>query len=360
MRLRIVVIGLTITSSWGNGHATTYRALLKGLALRGHEVTFLECDRPWYARARDLPSAEFCTIQLYQDPADLEARFGPLLRSADAVILGSYLPEGGAVIRLAQATTQGVLAFYDIDTPITLAKLQAGDHEYLEPSLIPAFDLYLSFAGGPVLRTLERDFGARHAAALYCAVDPDAYRPLGQAARYDLGYLGTYSDDRQPALDRLLLDPAGRAPAQRFIVAGPQYPAAIAWPANVARQDHVAPADHPAFYGSLRFALNITRAAMVSAGWSPSVRLFEAAACGVPIISDDWPGLAELFRPGHEILVAPDGAAVLAALTALPEARRRRIAAAARARVLAEHSGRQRAGQLEALLLGARASAASA
>ena len=276
--LDITVLGLSITSSWGNGHATTWRALLRALAARGHRITFLECDVPWYREHRDLPDASWCRIRLYRDLTELQREHAATVALADVVVIGSYVPDGVAVARWVQSVADGLVVFYDIDTPVTLAKLERGDHEYLTPDLILHFDLYLSFAGGPSLERLERRFGARRARALYCAVDPETYRPLPLPKRFDLGYLGTYSGDRQAALTRLLIEPARAAPDLAFVVAGPQYPSALAWPANVARHDHVPPHRHPAFYNGLHFALNVTRADMIAAGWSPSVRLFEAAA----------------------------------------------------------------------------------
>jgi spore maturation protein CgeB len=344
--VRLVVLGLSLGSSWGNGHATTYRALLAAFAARGHDVTFLERAVPWYAGAhRDLPDPGFCRLAYYDDLADL-ARWRDAVAAADAVIVGSYVPEGVAVGRWVQETAGGTVAFYDIDTPVTLAKLAAGDAEYLSPELIPGYDLYLSFAGGPTLERLERDHGAPAARPLYCSVDPDAYRPLGLPPRWDLSYLGTYSPDRQPTLERLLLDAARAAPELRFAVAGPQYPDTIAWPGNVERIEHVPPAGHPAFYGASRFTLNVTRADMIAAGWSPSVRLFEAAACGTPLVSDAWPGLDTLLAPGREIVLADHADDVLAALRA-PAPAARALAAAARARVLAAHTAAHRAAELE-------------
>jgi spore maturation protein CgeB len=248
------------------------------------------------------------------------------------------------------AVARGAKAFYDIDTPVTLAKLARGDFEYLSPDLIPRLDLYLSFTGGPVLRRLERELGARRARALYCSVDERLYRPLPVPLVHDLGYLGTYSPDRQPKLESLLLAPARALPGHRFVVAGPQYPASVDWPANVARIEHLPPGEHAAFYAAQRFTLNLTRADMVAAGHSPSVRLFEAAACGVPVISDWWEGLDTLFRPEAEILVADGPDAVSRALRDLPETRRAGIAAAARRRILAEHTADVRAGELEGFL----------
>lgn len=344
--MKLVVLGLSLSSSWGNGHATTYRALLKAFAEQGHEVLFLERDAPWYAAHRDLPDPAWCRLALYPDLQGLEI-WRDEIAGADAVLVGSYVPEGVAVARFVQTVATGPVAFYDIDTPVTLAKLARGDHEYLSPEAIRGYDLYLSFTGGPTLERLETAWGARRARALYCSVDADAYAPLDRPERWDLGYLGTYSDDRQPTLERLLIEVARRAPDLRFVVAGPQYPADIAWPANVERLEHVGPKDHPEFYAACRWTLNVTRQDMIAAGWSPSVRLFEAAACATPIVSDVWAGLDEILRPDREVVLADTTETVLALLRDPDEARRRAIGEAGRARVLAEHTARRRAEQLE-------------
>ena len=344
--LHLVVLGLSLSSSWGNGHATTYRALLKAFAARGHRVTFLEREVAWYAGPhRDLSAPDFCQLLFYRDLDDLH-RHGALLQSADAVLVGSYVPEGVAVGGWAQANARGPIAFYDIDTPVTLARLQSGEADYLSQALIPGYDVYFSFTGGPTLERLEQDLGSPAARALYCSVDPDIYRPVMVPMRWDLSYLGTYSPDRQPVLERLLLEPARRAPGRRFMVAGPQYPLDIAWPVNVERLQHVPPADHPAFYAASRFTLNVTRADMVRAGWSPSVRLFEAAACGAPIVSDIWEGLDTLLRPSAEIVLAQTPDEVLHAL-AMPEFDRRAMAEAGRMRILSTHTAAHRAATLE-------------
>jgi spore maturation protein CgeB len=344
--MRLVVLGLSLSSSWGNGHATTYRALLKAFAQRGHDVLFLERDVPWYAAHRDLVDPPYCQLELYGDVADLTMHRSAIGR-ADAILVGSYVPDGVEVGRWVQGAARGVTAFYDIDTPVTLAKLARGDHEYLSPELIAGYDLYLSFTGGPTLRRLMRKYGSPDARALYCSVDPEQYRPMEVEPRWDLSYLGTYSPDRQPALERLLIEPARRAPHLRFAVAGPQYPSDIGWPANVERIDHVPPADHVRFYASSRFTLNVTRADMVRAGYSPSVRLFEAAATGTPIISDEWPGLDAIFEPNSEIVLATRPEQVLLVLESWSEPERRRFAAAARERVLREHTAAHRASELE-------------
>jgi spore maturation protein CgeB len=349
-----VFLGLSITSAWGNGHATTYRSLIRELSRRGHTVTFLERDVSWYAEHRDLPVPEFCTTYLYRDPHELQRRYLGLLREADVVVVGSYVPDGIEVARTVLSVAKGITAFYDIDTPITLSELEGDGSHYLSRSLVPRFDLYLSFTGGPTLERLERRFGARMARPLYCSVDPELYYPEEQRTRWSLGYLGTYSVDRQPALEELLLRPAALWSDGAFVVAGAQYPEWLVWPATVARMLHVPPGEHRAFYNSQRFTLNITRAEMVRAGYSPSVRLFEAAACGTPIISDAWPGLGSFFVEGREILIGRTAKEVVGYLRELSEAERSAVAEAARARVLTEHTAASRALQFDEYVAEAR------
>src|SRR3954470_23301954 len=328
MTLDLVIFGLSITSSWGNGHATTYRALVRALAKRGHRVTFLERAAPWYRAHRDLRQADYCRVETYDKLAEVAQRFGKVVTQADLVILGSYVPDGIALGEWITAKANGVTAFYDIDTPVTLANLEKGDAEYLSASLIPRFDLFLSFTGGPVLDLIEQHYGSPRARVLYCSADPEQHKPLDTPSRWSMGYLGTYSADRQPVLDELLIAPARALAQQSFVLAGAQYPSRPDWPVNLQRVDHIPPAEHAEFYCAQRFTLNATRADMAARGYSPSVRLFEAAACGVPVISDDWPGLDTLFEPGEEILVAHTAREVRD-LLGMPEERRKEIAAAA-------------------------------
>jgi nucleoside-diphosphate-sugar epimerase/spore maturation protein CgeB len=342
--VKLVVLGLSLSSSWGNGHATTFRALLKAFAARGHDILFLERDVPWYRNNRDIADPDYCKLELYHSIEELDQK-REAIRNADAVIVGSYVPDGVEIGRFVQRTARGVVAFYDIDTPVTLAKLDRRDFEYLSPDLIPGYHLYLSFTGGPTLRRIERQYGSPMARALYCSVDEDAYPVLDERKRWDLTYLGTYSDDRQPALERLLIEPARALPHLNFCVAGPQYPECIDWPANVERIDHLPPAEHPGFYARSRYTLNVTRADMIAAGWSPSVRLFEAAACATPLISDKWDGIDRLFSPGTDIILAETSDEVIDQLTS--DADSSIIGHAAKAKILGGHTAGHRALELE-------------
>lgn len=348
--MRIVIYGLAITSSWGNGHATTYRSLAKALARKGHRIHFVEKDEEWYHNNRDMPEPEFCAVHIYDDWKRSATELVRLAANADAVVIGSYFPDAISATKALLDAGSGPLLFYDIDTPITVAQLRAnGRTAYLDPALIPYYATYLSFTGGLVLRELEDRFGAAKAVPFYCSVDPDLYKPVATDERYrcDLSYLGTYAADRQPKLMRMLNNTAAVLPDSRFLVAGPQYPKETPWQRNVERIIHISPAEHPVFYSSSRFTLNLTRDSMVAAGYSPSVRLFEASACGAAILSDSWAGLEDFLTPGEEILVPKDEYEVADILENLPEKDRIQLGQRARERILANHTASHRAAEFE-------------
>jgi len=360
--MRLVVFGLTITSSWGNGHATLWRGLARGLARRGHRLTFFERDVPYYARHRDFTDLREGALHLYTRWEDAAALAARELAEADCAMVTSYCPDGAAASELVLASPIPLRVFYDMDTPVTLERARAGETvEYLLPGGLAGFDLALSFTGGEALRELERRLGARRALPLYGSVDPTVHRPVAplEPFRADLSYLGTFAANRQAALERLFVEPARRRPHRTFVIGGSMYDTGFPWRANIKYVDHLPPADHPAFYGSAPLTLNITRAPMAAMGYCPSGRLFEAAACGTPALSDTWEGLETFFEPGREILVARTTNDALAALDLGPE-RLSRIGRAARERVLAGHTADHRAEELVTLLEGAATRPAAA
>ena len=351
--MKIVIYGLTITSAWGNGHATTYRSLAKALARRGHRIRFIEKDVEWYRNNRDMPEPAFCSVRLYEDWAAEETSLLREAEDADAVVVGSYFPDAIRASRELFSRCDAPVLFYDIDTPITVAQLRAqGRCEYLDAALIPGYAAYLSFTGGPTLRELESRFAAQRAIAFYCSVDPELYKPAARNPAYtcDLSYLGTYARDRQPKLMDLLNGAAQRLPQQKFLVAGAMYPEDLAWARNVRRITHVSPPQHPAFYSSSRFTLNLTRDDMVAAGYSPSVRLFEASACGAALLSDAWEGLEDFLTPGEEVLLPRDAEETAAILSGLSDAERQRLGARARERILSGHTSEHRAREFEEII----------
>jgi spore maturation protein CgeB len=348
--LKIVIFGLTITSSWGNGHATTFRALARALHARGHHIVFFEKDVEWYASNRDLPEPEFCELKLYARWADVLPLVRRELASADVAMVGSYFPDGIAATEEMLDSKAAVRTFYDIDTPITVATLrQNGATDYIRADQLRGLDVYLSFTGGPILGELESRFGVRRAAPLYCSFDPERYRTYPRAQRFTcaMSYMGTYAPDRQPKLEDFLFSAAKALPDEKFIVAGPQYPRGVGWPDNVRHIVHLNPRWHPHLYSSSRLTLNVTRRDMVLAGYSPSVRLFEAAACGAAIVSDNWPGLDTFFKPGREILLPASPGEVARYIRELDERQLLSIGRAAQERVLGSHTSQQRAQEFE-------------
>lgn len=346
--MKLVIFGLTLSSSWGNGHATLWRGLCRALHRMGHRIVFFERDVPYYAAQRDLYELEGTDLVLYPSWEEAVPRARREVAEADAAMVTSYCPDGIAATDLVLDAEGPLRVFYDLDTPVTLARLEAGQQlSYIGPRGLAGFDRVLSYTGGSALAALRERLGAHHAAPLYGSVDPEVHRPADPVPRYqgDLSYLGTYAADRQDALDRLFLEPARRLSDRRFVLAGAQYPEDFPWSPNVWFVRHLPPPDHPAFFASSPLTLNVTRADMARMGYCPSGRLFEAAACGTAVLSDSWEGLDEFFAPGREILLAGTTEEAIAALT-LPWEEIRRIGRAARERTLAEHTADRRARQM--------------
>lgn len=349
--MKLVIFGLTVSSSWGNGHATLWRGLLKALGRRGHHVVFFERDVPYYAGHRDLNELPSGRLVLYRDWDEILPEARRELSDADAGMVTSYCPDGLAATELVLASNS-THVFYDLDTPVTLNDLRSGKPvEYIGPRGLRDFDLVLSYTGGAALQLLKTELGARCVAPLYGSVDPEVHQPAAPVEMFqcDLSYLGTYAEDRQAALEQLFIKPARRLPGQKFLIGGAQYPVGFPWTENIFFARHVAPPDHAAFYSSSRLTLNITRRAMAETGYCPSGRLFEAAACGTPILSDSWEGLDQFFEPGREILVAQNTEDAVAAMR-LPAGELEKISRAARERTLTEHTADRRVLDLEAAI----------
>ena len=350
--MKVVIFGLTISSAWANGHATLWRGLCRALHRLGHDVVFFERDVAYYAQHRDLPAADWCRIVLYDDWADIGATAGRELSDADVGIVTSYCPDGPAASLAVLGSAAARRVYYDLDSPVTLASLSRGEPVgYLPAEGLGGFDLVLSYAGGAALEGLKQHLGARSVAPLYGSADPDVHRPVAASPRFrnDLSYLGTYAGDRQHLLDELFVRPARCRPDRRFALAGSQYPQDFPWTPNMYYFRHLSPPEHAPLFCSSSWTLNVTRGAMASIGYCPSGRLFEATACGAPVITDAWPGMDRFFDEGMEIITARDTGDVLEALD-MSEEERLRIAAAGRRRTLECHSSSARARELEQLL----------
>jgi spore maturation protein CgeB len=347
--MHIVVFGLSISSSWGNGHATLWRALVKAMLRRGHTITFYEKDVPYYAAERDLQVLpEGGKLRLYSRLEEIRAEAERDLNDADLAMCTSFCPDGPAASELIAMSRAGVRAFYDLDSPVTLDALNDGRVAYLPPTGLSDFDVVLSYTGGRALEELQHRLGATRVEPLYGSVDPESHFPVPprEDFRASLSYLGTYAEDRQQALERLFLCPARLLPRSRFLLGGAQYPNDFPWAENIAFARHVPPPLHSAFFSSCRATLNITRGVMERYGYCPSGRMFEAAACGAPLLTDWWEGLDQFFKPGVEVLPVQDTQQVVQALS-LSDAELLAMASAARERTLAEHTGMHRVMELE-------------
>jgi spore maturation protein CgeB len=352
--MKLVIFGLTVSSSWGNGHATLWRGLWRALARRGHRIVFFERDVPYYAGHRDLTSLPGGELVLYRGWDEALAQATRELGDADVAMVTSYCPDGVAAADLVLNSSAEVKTFYDLDTPVTFERLRAGETvAYLPPRGLGGFDLVLSYTGGAALDALRSELGARRVAALYGSVDPGAHYPVPAVDSYrsDLSYLGTYAADRQQAVESLLVEPARRLPHKRFVIGGAQYPHDFPWTANIHFVRHMPPPEHPAFFCSSRLTLNVTRRAMAEMGYCPSGRLFEAAACGTPVLSDWWEGLDAFFEPGREVLIARSTEDAVNAIE-LTDAELAKVARAARERALNEHTADHRARELEQAMEG--------
>jgi len=345
--VKITVFGLTISSSWGNGHATPYRAIIRALHRMGHQVDFFEKDVPYYSSRRDFESCDYCRLTLYPDWQHIRAQALQAASESDVVIAASYLPDGKQICDELLDLCRPLRVYYDLDTPVTLKNMAEQGVEYLRPDQLAEFDLVLSFTGGRVLNDLEHHFGVRMARPLYGCVDPDIYMRVEARREFvcDLSYMGTYASDRQEKLDELFLEPARRHTGREFLLAGSLYPWEWQWPQNVCRIEHVFPGAHPCFYSSSRLTLNLTRHEMARNGWCPSGRFFEAAACGTPLITDWWEGLDSFFDPGSDLQVVATADDVESTMQKQDEDLHA-MAARARERTLDEHTGDVRARQL--------------
>jgi spore maturation protein CgeB len=345
--LKVTIFGLTLSSSWGNGHATPYRAIIRALHRRGHRVVFYEKDVEYYALRRDFTRSEYCDLVLYESWEQIRARALRDASDSDAVITASYCPDGARISDELLQVARPLHAFYDLDTPITLARLSQGDLSYLRRDQLAQFDLVLSWTGGRALEQLRDDWCARMVRPLFGCVDPSVYHRVPRRSEFvcNLSYMGTYAADRQEKVDEFFLEPARRRTDLQFVLAGTMYPWQWQWPANVRRFDHVPPEQHSALYSSSRLTLNITRKEMAECGWCPSGRFFEAAASGTPIVTDWWPGLDHFFVPSEEIMVVNSSDDAEHAINR-SDSELARIADRAMQRTLDEHTGEHRADEL--------------
>ena len=349
----IAFYGSSLLSSYWNGAATYYRGLLGALAQLGHGITFYEPDAFDRQSHRDIDPPDWAQVTVY--PATPEAVQAVLAEAsrADVVIkasgVGVFDDELLAGI-LRHARPGAIRAFMDVDAPATLAAVRADAGHPMRQALAE-LDLVLTYGGGPPVVDAYAALGATRCVPIYNALDPATHHPVAADPRFqaDLAFLANRLPDREARVEAFFLDAAARCPAQAFLLGGNGWHDK-AMPANVRAVGHVGTADHNAFNCSSLAVLNVARDSMAAVGFSPATRVFEAAGAGACLITDAWEGIELFLQPDAEVLVARDGADVADHLRSLTPARARSIGEAARARILAGHTYRQRAVILDRLL----------
>jgi spore maturation protein CgeB len=354
--LSIAFFGSSLVSAYWNGAATYYRGILQGLAANGHRITFYEPDAYDRQRHRDIPDPDWARVVVYstEDGGGVERALREA-RAADLIVKASGVGVFDALLDDAVPTIKrpgAIAAFWDVDAPATLDRLAADASDPFR-ALVPAYDLVLTYGGGPPVVAGYRRFGARCCVPIYNGLDPATHHPVTPEPRFacDLGLIANRLPDRERRIDDFFIDVAAGLADRRFLLGG------AGWddkqlPANVAYLGHVYTRDHNAFNASALAVLNVSRDSMAACGFSPATRVFEAAGAAACIITDAWEGIAQFFEPEREILVAEHGSAVAEQVVQLTPEKARRIGAAARARALADHTYAQRVALLQQVLEG--------
>jgi spore maturation protein CgeB len=354
----IAFFGSSLVSAYWNGAATYYRGIIKELHRLGHTITFYEPDAYERQQHRDMEPPDWCRVVVYSAEGvngvsaalDDAAGANLLVKASGVGVFDSFLEQA-----IPDRKRAGALAiFWDVDAPATLERVQADAGDPFR-QLIPMYDLVLTYGGGDPVVSAYKALGARECVPIYNAADPETHHAVAPDPRFeaDLAFLGNRLPDRERRVEEFFLRAAGRCPHKAFLLGGNGW-ADKPLPANVRYTGHVYTADHNAFNCTPKAVLNISRASMARFGFSPATRVFEAAAAGACLISDEWEGLDLFLEPGREVLVARDGQEVAELLNSLTPERARAIGKAARLRVLSQHTYAHRARQVDHLLSSSR------
>jgi spore maturation protein CgeB len=354
MKPRIAFFGSSLVSAYWNGAATYYRGIVRALHDRGYAVTFYEPDAYDRQAHRDIPDPDWARVVVYPAEGEVGVR-GALeaARTADIIVKTSGVGVFDHLLEeavLECKAPHALAIFWDVDAPATLDRM-ARDPADPFRALVPCYDMILTYGGGAPVVDAYTSVGAQLCVPIYNALDPSTHYPVDGDARYaaDLGFLGNRLPDREQRVEEFFVTAARSLPRHRFLIGGNGWQDKV-FPSNVTYVGHVYTRDHNAFNCTPRALLNISRDSMARYGFSPATRVFEAAGAGACIITDAWVGIERFLEPTREVLVAENGASVAAHVVTLDEARARAIGAAARRRILAEHTYAHRVRQLEGLL----------
>ncbi len=350
--LDIAFFGSSLVSAYWNGAATYYRGIVKALAARGHRITFFEPDAFERQAHRDIEDPPWARVVVFPAGSPAEA-LEPLERArhADIVIKASGLGVFDELLEKEVLTLRrpgNRIVFWDVDAPATLERVGTTPDDPFA-KLAPRYDLILTYGGGPHVVEGYAALGAGNCVPIYNAVDPEEHYAVPPDLRFDglLSFVGNRLPDREERVREFFFRAAELLPDERFVLAGNGWVNDGSLPANVQAIGHLYSRDHNAFNCTPRAVLNVNRRSMARAGYSPPTRVFEAAGAGACLVTDAWEGIEHFLAPGEEILVARSGDEVAQAVRHLTDADARRIGAAARERVLTQHTYAHRALQFE-------------
>jgi spore maturation protein CgeB len=354
--LNIAFFGSSLVSSYWNNAASYYRGIVRGLHEKGHRITFYEPDAFDRQKHRDMGEPEWAKVQVYSaSGTDGVMRALEKAKHADLIIKASGIGVFDELLEsevLEARRAGGVAAFWDVDVPATLERLDRNPDDTLH-TLIPRYDLVFTYGGGAPVVSRYLELGAAECTAVYNALDPAAHHPVMPVARYEahLAFLGNRLADRENRIDEFFFEAAARLPRRKFLLGGSGW-ADKEMPSNVRHVGHVSPSQHNAFNCTPLAVLNVGRESTARFGYSPPMRVFEKAGSGACIITDAWKELDTFFEPDREILVAKTGEDVVNHMASLDETRAKRIGRKALHRVLRDHTYTQRAQQVHDVLEG--------
>lgn len=346
--LDLVIIGRSILSSVDNPSAGLYRGLINELAQHGHRTTFLEHTAPGHVQFRDMLRSPYCEVWTYPDTQHLLEEYTALIQAADVVMMGSGVKDAEDIAVWISEEARGITIYYDTDLHRTTESLRAAKKkgDCLSCRTIVNFNLFLSTTGGPALQQLAKDNGLQFARPLYESVDPFDFYRTDTDKTYELGFIGNYKADRSATLKALLFEPAEFTPARNFALAGSGYPDQETWPGNMTYLTHLPETNLVDFYNRQLCTLVVSRTDRQEMGYTPTRRLLSAAACGVPVLTSNWKGLADFLEPQREVYTVHDRQSVLDVLYGTDESQRRKIGSQARQRILEQHTISHRAQEL--------------
>jgi spore maturation protein CgeB len=351
--MKISFFGSSLVSAYWNGAATYYRGIIRAMYDRGHQITFYEPDAYSRQQHRDIPDPEWADVVVYEPKESCLYQTLDEAKNADLIIKASGVGVFDDLLEKAVLTlkkSSNLIAFWDVDAPATLDRVHNNPNDPFQ-SLIPQYDLILTYGGGKPVIDAYKALGANQCIPIYNALDPMTHYPVPPDPQFecDLAFLGNRLPDRESRVEEFFLQAAFKLPQAHFILGGNGWHDK-SFPPNVEYIGHVYTKDHNAFNCTPKAVLNISRESMARYGFSPATRVFEAAGAGACIISDSWQGIELFLEPGTEILVAQNGQEVAELLEKLTPNLAHKIGEAAHHRILAEHTYAHRAKQLEIIL----------